>query len=83
MTAQRRRKPERPVDEELPAMRRELEIALKAWDVELKEMSPRDYVCLMTSSSFELGRRIKRELRDLLFEQRRAKNKKPSKSRRG
>lgn len=42
----------------------------------LHELTPRDYVDLMTRSSFEIGRIFKRGLRDVLYERRKQKRKK-------
>lgn len=82
MTEKRERK--RPDAAKLQRISRELEAALRKSEAAaiLKEMSPREFVDLMTSSSFEIGRIFKRGLRDALYDLRRDAERKRSRSRR-
>jgi hypothetical protein len=85
MTAERKRKRTSPREVNLQWLSRELDDALRRGGAiaEIKEMRPREFVDLMTSSSFEIGRVFKRGLRDALYDLRRDASKKRSRARRG
>jgi hypothetical protein len=85
MPAERKRKRTRPREVNLQWLSRELDDALRRGGAiaELKEMSPREFVDLMTSSSFEIGRIFKRGLRDALYDLRRDASRKRARTRRG
>lgn len=85
MTAERKRKRISPRDVKLQLLSRELDDALRRGGAiaEIKEMRPREFVDLMTSSSFEIGRIFKRCLRDALYDLRRDASRKRSRARRG
>ena len=83
--AERTRERKRPSDLNVQLLLRELDDALwrEGTIPEFKEMRPREFVDLMTRSSFEIGRILKRALRDALYQQRRDASKKWSRARRG
>lgn len=54
------------------SLKRQLDLAIELGFAPLMEViSPRCYVELMTTSSFEIGRSFKRAIRDAQFEERR------------
>ena len=77
-------KPKRRDAAKMRLLSRELEIALRKSGAAaiLEQMSPREFVDLMTSSSFEIGRIFKRGLRDALYDMRRDASRKRSRARR-
>jgi hypothetical protein len=81
----RKHKPERPDAAKLRLLSGEFEAVLRKCgaDTILKQMSPREFVDLMTSSSFEIGRIFKGGLRDALYDLRGDAERKRSRSRRG
>lgn len=85
MMAERKGKRRRLGDVNVQSLSREFEAALRRGGAiaELKEMSPREFVDLMTSSSFEIGRIFKRGLRDALYDLRRDASRKRARTRRG
>lgn len=83
--AERKGKRRRLGDVNVQSLSREFEAALRRGGAiaELKEMSPREFVDLMTSSSFEIGRIFKRGLRDALYDLRRDASRKRARTRCG
>lgn len=80
--AESKRKRGRPGDAGRTLLLRQLEDALRRSGA-IDEMSPRLFVDLMTSSSFEIGRIFKRGLKDALYEQQRDVSRNRSRARRG
>jgi len=77
LMAQGRGKARRSSDEILRSLSTELTDALERGAIcALKELSPRQFVDLMTRSSFEIGRIFKRGLRDALYQRLRDARKK-------
>lgn len=73
---QRRSNTKRSSDESVHSLQIELTDALERGATDaVKELSPRQFVDLMTRSSFEIGRIFKRGLRDALYERHREASK--------
>lgn len=85
MMAKRKCERKRPDAAKLQSLSRELGAALRKSGAAaiLKQMSPREFVDFMTSSSFEIGLIFKRDLRDALYDMRRDSSRKRSRARRG